>query len=227
MCCRASLTACGVFVRVAGNINTKNRLHKKGLRRLGKKKLDRYLPFLDGKNRQLKKRPNTGFMGAKCCEKMKVCKLLSQLFSCTLSMGTNSCSKLLLLTIIACWEAKRLQTFTATTVARKVERRNFSQSRQPCAPSHARRPSPATHRPEIPATDERPSQITKRQDGLHVMGQPCRLRMPRESASTIYATDGVTEVFFASIESVKHRMWHHQLGFRTVVGRSGRFRGVV
>ena len=51
--------------------------------------------------------------------------------------------------------------------------------------------------------------------------------MPRESASTIYATEGVTEVFLASIESVEHRMWHHQLGFRTIVCRSGWFRGVV
>ena len=34
------------------------------------------------------------------------------------------------------------------------------------------------------------------------MGQLCRLRMSRESESTIYATEGVTEVLLASIKSV-------------------------
>ena len=35
-----------------------------------------------------------------------------------------------------------------------------------------------------------------------MMGQLCRLRMSREPASTMYATEGVTEVFLASVESV-------------------------
>ena len=49
---------------------------------------------------------------------------------------------------------------------------------------------------------EYPVRLLYRRDGLPVMGQLCRLRMPRESASTIDATEGVTEVFLAWIESV-------------------------
>ena len=82
------------------------------------------------------------------------------------------------------------------------------------ARTQARSPFPATHTREIPATGERPSQnfLTTRWascDGA------LRRESLRESASTIYATEGVTEVFPDSIESVQHRMWHHQLPVTT------------
>ena len=66
--------------------------------------------------------------------------------------------KLLLLTIIARWEAKSCKLLPRQKLRRKVARRDFSQSRQARKPTHARRHSPAMHTRETPATDERPSQ---------------------------------------------------------------------
>ena len=99
---------------------------------------------------------------------------------------------------------KSLQNFChGQQLRQKVERRDFSQSRQAAAPTHARRPSPATHTREIPATDERPSQNTLTTRWIACDGPAVQTTdVERESASTIYATEGATEAFLASIESV-------------------------
>ena len=110
---------------------------------------------------------HTGFYGSiKLREKLKfanVCRNFSHVRSLWGQKVAAKVFKLLLSTLIARWEAKvceLLPRFATAKVATNVERRDFSQSRQAPAPTHARRPSAATHTREIPATDERPSQNT-------------------------------------------------------------------
>ena len=101
---------------------------------------------------------------------------------------------------------KSLQFFATFCLGRKL-RQNVSGG---TSADHAEHLHPITHvDPLPPHTHARsprqmrdPVRILKRRDGLPVMGQLCRLRMSREPVSTIHATEGVTDVFLASIESV-------------------------
>ena len=106
----------------------------------------------------------------KVARKVKVCKLLSQLLSCTLIMGTKSCSKIFqtfAFDINRALGGKSLQTF-ATFCHGKSCDKILAAGLQPITPStctHSRThvdplPPHATHTREIPATDERPSQNT-------------------------------------------------------------------
>ena len=83
------------------------------------------------------------FMGAESCEKVKVCKLFSQLSSCTLFMGAKSCAKSLEIFTFdnnrAIFPSKSLQTFCVANVAEESctaeiisvrERRSPRQSRE-------------------------------------------------------------------------------------------------
>ena len=74
--------------------------------------------------------------------------------------------KLLLLTIIARWEAKVCKFFVTGKVATKVERQDFSQSRQASAPAQARRHTHA----RSPRQMQDSVRIRYRRDGLPVMG---------------------------------------------------------
>ena len=71
----------------------------------------------------------------KVARKVKVSKLFSQLFSCTLFMGAKSCEKSLETFALdhnpAIW-SKSLQTFLATEVATKVARRKLYRFGCPC-----------------------------------------------------------------------------------------------
>ena len=107
----------------------------------------------------------------KVARKVEGCKLLSQLFSCTLIMGTKSCSKRVQSFAFDRNRAlggKSLQTLVTAKLATKVERRNFSQSRQASAPTHARRPR-AHARSTRQMKD--PVRTLQRRHGLPVMGQ--------------------------------------------------------
>ena len=123
-----------------------------------------FLPLL----KKQEKAPHTGFYGSiQLREKLKFanfCRNISRVRSLWGRRVAAKVLQLLLLTIIARWEAKACKLLPRLCHVQKLRQKlsggtsaNHAKHLHPL--THARRPSPATHRPEIP-TDERPSQNT-------------------------------------------------------------------